>query len=163
MSRQILELETLLRALVGEHKKLLTAFEHQQQAMRAFDVKMMEDVGSAQEACRMRISTLETKRRALVAQLARGARLAGQPNVSQLAELFPERKAELLRLRTELRDVVQQVATRTHVAGRVAGAVLGHLNTVVRLIAGAVEQAGLYTKHGTPHVAARIGVLEAVA
>jgi hypothetical protein len=43
-----------------------------------------------------------------------------------------------------------------------AGAVLGHLNTVVRLIAGAVEQAGVYTKQGVPQVSARIGVIEAV-
>jgi hypothetical protein len=36
------------------------------------------------------------------------------------------------------------------------------LNTVVRLIAGAVEQAGVYTKTGSPKVSGRIGVLEAV-
>ena len=47
-------------------------------------------------------------------------------------------------------------------AGRLASAVLGHLNTVVRLLAGAVEKAGLYTKQGIPQVSARIGVMEAV-
>jgi hypothetical protein len=36
------------------------------------------------------------------------------------------------------------------------------LNTVVRLLAGAVEKAGLYTKHGVPQVSSRIGVMEAV-
>jgi len=33
----------------------------------------------------------------------------------------------------------------------------------VRLLAGSVEQAGLYTKHGVPKVSARIGMMEAVA
>jgi hypothetical protein len=68
----------------------------------------------------------------------------------------------LLGLRDELRSVIEQIQRRTHVAGRLAAAVLGHLNTVVRVLAGAVEQAGVYTKHGTPHVATRIGVMEAV-
>ena len=41
-------------------------------------------------------------------------------------------------------------------------ALLGHLNTVVRLIAGAVERAGVYTKTGAPQMSNRIGVMEAV-
>ena len=37
---------------------------------------------------------------------------------------------------------------RTQVAGRLAAAVLGHLNTVVRLLAGAVEKAGALHETG---------------
>jgi hypothetical protein len=40
--------------------------------------------------------------------------------------------------------------------------VLGHLNTAMRLFAGAVGQSGTYTKNGVPRVSARIGVMEAV-
>ena len=68
----------------------------------------------------------------------------------------------LLKLRDELKKTIEQIQTRTHIAGRFAGAVLGHLNTVVRLIAGAVERAGIYTKNGVPQVSNRIGVMEAV-
>ena len=57
--------------------------------------------------------------------------------------------------------VVVPLATVATVVG-LAGAVLGHLNTVVRLIAGAVERAGIYTKSGVPQVSNRIGVMEAV-
>ena len=57
---------------------------------------------------------------------------------------------------------MQQISNRVTVAGRLAGALLGHLNTAVRLIAGAVEQAGLYTRDGSPKVSGRIGVMEAV-
>jgi hypothetical protein len=56
-----------------------------------------------------------------------------------------------------------KIAENTHVAGRVTGAFLGHLNTAVRLISGAVQHAGVYTKYGTPRVSQRIGVMEAVA
>jgi hypothetical protein len=76
--------------------------------------------------------------------------------------MYPPNGPMLLKLRQELKAVIGQVQTRTHVAGRLASAVVGHLNTVVRLLAGAVEKAGLYTKQGIPQVSSRIGVMEAV-
>jgi len=77
-------------------------------------------------------------------------------------ELQPASRNSLLKLRDELRDLAARITARTHVAGRLAGAVLGHLNTVVRLLAGAVEKTGVYTKQGVPRVSSRIGVMEAV-
>ena len=65
MSRQVSELETLLQQLIDEHVKLLAHTEKQQGAMKAFDLKAMDDVVRLQEASRMRIATLETKRRIL--------------------------------------------------------------------------------------------------
>ena len=162
MSRQILELENLLRALIAEHRRLLGTMDSHQQAMRSFDVKAMEQIASAQEEARLRIATLETKRRMLVIQIARAAKVGGELKMNRLAEMFPAHKTELLQLKNELQELVQAVSRRTQIAGKVAGAVLGHLNTVVRLICGAIEQAGLYTRHGVPQVSARIGMLEAV-
>ena len=66
------------------------------------------------------------------------------------------------KLRDEIKSLAGRITSRTHVAARLSSAVLGHLNTVVRLLAGAVEKAGLYTKHGVPSVSSRIGVMEAV-
>ena len=122
----------------------------------------MEELAGTQEACRLRIATLETKRKMLVVQIARGAKIFGDVKLDRIAELFPDRKPELLHLKNELQILVKAIADRTRVSGKVAGAVLGHLNTVVRLISGVVEQAGLYTKYGVPQVSARIGLLEAV-
>jgi hypothetical protein len=68
----------------------------------------------------------------------------------------------LLKLREELRSLIGQVATKNHIVGKLAAAVLGHLNTAIRLVAGVVEHAGLYTRNGVPRMAARIGVMEAV-
>jgi hypothetical protein len=82
--------------------------------------------------------------------------------LSQIGQLHPEKNASLQQLRDELKRTIRQVQSRSHVAGRVAGAVLGHLNTVVRLLAGTVERAGVYTKSGVPQVSARIGIMEAV-
>ena len=81
---------------------------------------------------------------------------------AELADLHPPHRATLLALRDEIKSIAGQITSRTHVAARLSSAVLGHLNTVVRLLAGAVEKAGLYTKHGVPSVSSRIGVMEAV-
>ena len=162
MLRQPSELEPLLQQLVVEHRKLLKFVDAHQAAMRVMDLKAMDAAAGQQEACRLRIATAENKRRMLATLLARQVNLAGEPTISRLADVYPQRKAELLALRDELRMVIAEVASKTHVAAKVAGAVLGHLNTVVRVIAGAVEQAGVYTRQGTPRVSTRIGVVDAV-
>lgn len=162
MSRQLFEVEGILQQLIVEHRKLLKHVESQQSAMKALDLGAMDAAAQQQQAARLRIATLENKRRQLCVMLARAAKMTDEPTVKRLAELNPQRAPVLLGLRDELRSVIDQIQRRTHIAGKLAAAVLGHLNTVVRLLAGAVERAGVYTKHGTPHVAARIGVMEAV-
>lgn len=162
MSRQISELETILQQLVVEHGKLLRYVEAQQAAMKSFDLSAMDDALAQQEASRLRIVAMENKRRAMTQQLGKLLKLPGEPRIPELARFFPQKSQSLLALRAELKDLMAKIATRTHVSGRIAGAVAGHLNTVVRLLAGAVERAGLYTKNGVPKVSARIGMMEAV-
>jgi hypothetical protein len=60
-----------------------------------------------------------------------------------------------------LKATVQQASAKSHIAGKLAGAVLGISTPVVRLLAGAVQSPGVYSKHGVPQVATRIGVMEA--
>ena len=163
MSRQLVEMESILQRLIDEHRKLLSHVDAQQSAMKAFDLKAMDAAVHLQEAARLRIASLETQRRVAIRQIARVLKFNGDLTIQKLAELVPPRGPTLLNLRDDLKSLVAQIMARNHVAGKLAGAVLGHLNTVVRLLAGAVEQAGIYTKHGVPQVATRIGVLEAVA
>jgi hypothetical protein len=79
-----------------------------------------------------------------------------------IAELYPQRRQQLLKLRQELMTAMQKVADRSFVANKVAGAVLGHLNTAMRILASAVGSGGIYTNRGTPKMARRIGTVEAV-
>lgn len=158
----IADLELLLTQQIAEHRKLLAFCDAQQTAMKAFDFKVMEDLTHLTEACRMRIATAENKRKTLTLLINKALKLPNDAKLPQIADAVPQFKASLTRLRDELKDVMAQIQKRNFVAGKVAGAVLGHLNTVVRLIAGAVEKAGLYTKQGVPKVSARIGVMEAV-
>ena len=161
--RQLPDLEAVLQLLVAEHGKLLAHLDLQQAAMKAFDLKSMDTAAKLQEAARLRIASLETRRRGLVLQIARLSRLQESDlTVSKLAELYPQRGPQLVKLRDDLKALIHQISVRTTVSGKLAGAVAGHLNTVVRLLAGAVEQAGTYTKNGIPRVSARIGVMEAV-
>jgi hypothetical protein len=163
MSRLLPELENVLQLLAAEHRRLLAQLETQQAAMKAFDLKALDDSRNQQEASRLRAATLENKRRALVLLIARTLRVeANGLTITRLAELQPAHAKSLLKLRDELKGLAAQITARTHVAGRLASAVLGHLNTVVRLLAGAVEKTGVYTKQGVPRVSPRIGVMEAV-
>jgi len=151
MSRQVFELETLLAQLIEEHKKLLGHLNKHQAAMKSFDLKAMDDQARQEEAARLRIAGMETTRRGLIV-----------PTLPDIAAMYPQSAPKLIKLRDELKATIQTVQNRTHIAGRVASAVVGHLNTVMRLLAGAVEKAGIYTNQGIPRVSARIGVMEAV-
>ena len=162
MIQRISELENILGQLIAEHRKLLAYMETQQGGMKKLDLQKMDETAQLQEACRLRLSGLEQRRRAVVAQIAKLARVEGNLTVTQIAALHPPRAAALLKLRDELKSLAEQVRIRAHIAGRVAGAVLGHLNKVVRLLAGAVEKAGIYNKNGVPQVSKRIGLMETV-
>jgi hypothetical protein len=162
MSRLVSDLEAALGGLVAEHRKLLEQVRAHEAALRAFDLKGMEMAAAQQEATRLRITTWENRRRAVVSQLAKALRLEPNVTLARLAALHPLRRDALLNLRDELKGLAEQIAGRTKVSGRIAAAVLGHLNTAVRLLAGAVEKAGVYTKQGVPQVTRRIGVMEAV-
>jgi hypothetical protein len=162
MSQLLAELETLMGSFLSENRKLLEQLERQQTAMKAMDLEAMDHVLHEEEATRLRIATLENRRKTLVRQLAASMRVNGEPTLAKIAELHGPRGAKLMKLRNELRQTIAQVTDHTHVSGKLAGAVLGHLNTVVRLFASAVERAGTYTRSGIRHTPARIGVMEAV-
>ncbi|HEV2293624.1 MAG TPA: flagellar export chaperone FlgN [Tepidisphaeraceae bacterium] len=161
--RQLTELEVTLQQLTAEHHRLIKHMDAHQAAMKAFDLGAMDTAAHQQEAARLRIGMLENKRKTLVGQISQLLKHEGAPlTITRIAELNPQRGPLLMKLRDELKTTIQQTTAKSHIAGKLAGAVLGHLNTVVRLLAGSVENAGVYSKHGVPQVSARIGVMEAV-
>jgi hypothetical protein len=162
MSRQLTDLEAVLQQLIDEHRKLLSQVQRQYDAVRLYQPREMQDLARLQDATRLRVIKLDSHRRLLTLQLTRLYKVEGELTISKLMEMFPARAAHLGKQRDELRSLMQQIKTQTHIAGRVATAVLGHLNTIVRLLAGAVERAGVYTKHGVPRMSSRIGAMEAV-
>lgn len=162
MSRQIIELENILQLLVDEHRRLLAQVQAQQDAMKQMQLDAMTDATHRQESSRLRIANLEARRQLLAQQIGKLMRINGNVTLARIAAAHPNNGPKLLALRTELKALISDLATRTHVAGRLAAAVLGHLNTAMRLFAGAVGQSGVYTKNGVPRVTSRIGVMEAV-
>jgi hypothetical protein len=161
MSPALDELHGLLAALIEEHRKLLAESQRHQTAIRAMDVPAMDMSRVRQEGLRARIASLEARRRPIIDALAPGYK--GPPlTLTKLAEMLPPARTRLLAQRNELRDLIGQIKQNTHVAGRVATSVLRHLNSVVRMLSGAVQQAGVYTKQGVPKLSARIGSLETV-
>ena len=162
MSRQVLEIESVMQQLIDEHRKVIAQMSKQHDAMKRFAVREMEDIAQLQESTRLRIVKLELQRRTLMHQIVKLYKLTRSPTVSELAEMFPPRRESLCNVRDELRAVMMEVKQKSQIAGRVAGSVLGHLNTVVRLLAGVVEKAGTYTRFGVPRVASRISSIEAI-
>lgn len=162
MSRQITELQAILTQMTAEHQKLLDQMEAQHVAMKKFDLTAMGDLVTKEEATRLRINSLEQKRRLQVRQIMTNLKLTEEPRLKKLAELFPNQAPPLLKARDDLRDVAKKIMTRSQGSHKLASAVLGHLNTVMRLLAAVVERAGLYTRQGVPRVATRIGVMDAV-
>ncbi len=160
--RQLTDLEVTLQQLTAEYNRLIKHMDAHQVAMKSFDLAAMDGAAGQQEASRLRIGMLENKRKNLVNQVGKLLKHEGQLTITRIAELNPQRGPLLMKLRDDLRSTVQQASAKSHIAGKLAGAVLGHLNTVVRLLAGSVENAGVYSKHGVPQVANRIGVMEAV-
>jgi len=162
MSRHISDLHTILAQLITEHRKLLDLLEAQHGAMKVFDLRAMADLMPRQEMTRLHIGDLENKRRLVMRQIATVHKLPEEPRLVRMAELFPQHAPSLLKARSELRDLAERIARRSQLSGRLASAVLGHLNTVVRLLAGAAQRAGLYTRRGIPRVGSRIGVMDAI-
>ena len=160
--KPVLDLETLLGELLTEHRKLLGHVEFQLDSMQQMNTRQMEVARTLQESSRLRINTLELRRRMLVQQIARMNQLKTEPKIPQLAQMFPQRRGQLLKLRADLEAVMKQVQSKSFVSSRVASAVLGHLNTAMRILAGAVGGGGVYTNRGVAKVARRIGVMEAV-
>lgn len=163
MSRLVQDIETLLDQLIVEHRKLLACVDQHTAAMKAMDISAMSQLARQQEACRSRIGQLDHRRRGLIQQIMRQHKLTSEPTLSKLAELFPMSAAVLRGKRDVLRTLAGDIALRSNVSSKLAAAVLGHLNTAVRLISSAVQHAGVYTKSGIPRVAGRIGAMEAVA
>lgn len=162
MSQLALELENVLQSLLNEHRKLLVLVETHQGALKSMSADVMHSAGEAINASRSRLVMLETRRRGAVLAIVKQHKLTGNVTLGAIADVFPQRRPFLLKLRDDLKAVTAQIARHTAISARVTGALLGHLNTVVRLLAGAVEQAGVYTRSGTPNVSRRIGAIEAV-
>src|SRR5881398_2020272 len=104
MSRQVADLETVLQMLIDEHKRLLAHVQIQQAAMAKMELEKMEDASHRAEASRMRIATLDTRRRLLAQQIAKVSRLnPADVTIPQIAAAFPQNGPRLMQLREELK------------------------------------------------------------
>lgn len=162
MSRQLTDVETMVRTLIDEHRKLLRQVDEHLVALKSLSPQAVDATTRAQETTRLRITAMEARRRNLAVQIAKSLKLTETLTLSRLAELFPDRAKVILAMRAELKGLVEEIRSRSSLTGRVAGAFLGHLNSAVRIIAGVAQQAGVYTKDGGPRMPNRIGSIEAV-
>jgi len=171
MYQSVDDLEKSLTQLLADQRQLLSLLLRQREAMGSLRAATMETLASEQERIRMRVSGSEARRRALAAAAAVALKVAvpagSEPTLTQIAAAVSDqgRRARLLGLRDDLRKVLTEVAGASHVAGRLAGSVLGHLNLAMRLMSAAMRDAGTYTRSGSPRAglgSVRTGSLEMV-
>jgi hypothetical protein len=155
-------LESILQRIHEQYRQLAGEVQLQQQAMKRNDLPAMGNSARRQEAIRLRISAQETKRKQLTGELGRLCRVEGEMTIGKLAQLHPQRGPRLLELRDQLKATVSLLHEQMTISSRIAGAVLGHLNVAVQILASAAQSAGLYTKYGVPQVSSRLGIVEAV-
>jgi hypothetical protein len=158
--RLVNDLEFVLDQMLDQHQKLLMHVTTHHAAMMKLDLETMDQTRMVQHSARTRIMLLDKQRIALSQQIARTHKITGNIKLSQLAEIYPTRKASLLRLRTELNSVVTEAARRSFIATKLSTAVLGHLNTAVRILARAVGDVGVYNGRGMATVSKRLGRME---
>lgn len=151
-----------LKGIADEHRTLLDLVRRHEAAMRSLDSAAIDDLAQKQEQVRTKIMQWEARRRMVVATLVKASKMPGEPTLTRLAAAFPTHRAALMKLKGEIVALATEIRHRTGTAGRIAQAMLGHLNTAVRLLAGAVERGGTYTRQGTPKLTRRIGSIEAV-
>ena len=163
MSPTIVELEKLLALLVTEHRALSAAADVYQAALRTFDLEQINAGADAVETSRAKIVMFENRRRHQTLLVARTHKLASDETITQIADAVPAHRINLLKHRDALRTLTAEIAAKNSVSAKVAAAMMGHLNSVVRMVSGAVRQAAVYTRYGQHTVAARVGVMEAVA
>jgi hypothetical protein len=148
--------------LVVEYTRLTATAERYQLAMRALDTAAMDALQHEQEKLRMRLAQMEIRRRTALNGIARFYKLDHLPTLTEIAGLDAGRSGEIRRFQKELREITGRLQRHTTVSQRLAGALLGHLNSAVKLFAGITQQASTYTRHGGPKITGRIGGLEAV-
>src|SRR2546423_15118323 len=102
MQKEVAQLQVILQQLIAEHDKLLNHLASQQLAMKKMDLNAIDKLTGLQDATRMRIAALDSKRKTLVTHLALNLKFKGGPTQIRLAKSIPQHKKNLLALHMKL-------------------------------------------------------------
>ena len=128
------DLETLLKEQTTAYRDLAGLLDEGRAAMSDLRLGDLTKLTERQLNHRDRLVALERRRVALTRRLAGPGKNAAELTVAKLAERYPQRRKVLLALRDQLKAATRDAQHRSKLAGGVAGGVLGHLSTAVRLI-----------------------------
>ena len=121
----IAELEKLLTQLVAEHQTMLQCLDAHQAAMRQFRLDDLAIASSGIEQSRTRIAFLETRRRLTMQQVVRLHKVSPTAPLAEIANIVPQYKLSLLRLREQLKQLAGQIARKSTVSGKSGQRVAG--------------------------------------
>jgi hypothetical protein len=141
-------LEGVLRALVAEHDALLKIAGRHRAAIAAADPRAMAACLAEQGAAAERITLLERRRQAAVAELTRAPGSA-RLTISQVTRTLADpMRTRLLTVADRLRDVLNLLHTE-HAAIRAAAELLSsHMEGLMRQVCRRLSHAGTYARTG---------------
>lgn len=145
------DLERVLRQQIAAYRELVTLLDQHRAVLESMQLQPILEANKRQQQLRDRLAKLEQLRTAAL-------RKAGGGTLGDVAAKHGAGGFTLLKLRRELKELADEVGTRSRVAANIAGGMLGHLNTAVRVLIEAAGEGGVYTKDGTPKLTGRRGV-----
>lgn len=150
-TQPLADLERILRQQIAVYKELGLLLDEHRDALEAMKLEPILAVNKKQADLRNRLGKLEQHRKAIFTKL-------GGKTLTELANRHGAGGATILKLRTELQRITDQVGQQSRLTSKIAAGMLGHLNTAVRVLTEAAGQTGLYDKHGSPKLRRRMSL-----
>lgn len=155
------ELATILRELIAEHETLLALTREHREALSQANLAALNGVITRQNETVQRISTIEHRRAALVAEMTRQRAAGTSPNqpvtIVALVAHAPElARKGLLTLANTLRDLLNRLHIE-HQALRLAAEMLAqHMDGLMRQVYSQLSHAGTYARSGSVDASVRV-------
>jgi hypothetical protein len=156
------ELIALFQELLTAHERQLSLAKSRLEAMRTYDLPLMNTLMEREEIAARNLELLELRRKDLIARLRRT--LGVEPTTSLVAARVAEPvKSQLLGLAGRLKSVLEQLDRTNRINTKVSQAVIKSLARVLKIVTGVAQHVGMYTRNGRKATLAGIHILEMTA
>jgi len=143
------ELASVLEELLNAQGALLELTRRHRSAISRADARAIASCVTDHAAVLASMSTLEARRRSVVARLSAGTRPVKTPTLSELAERVAEPwRARAVDLAARLKDAVRTVQEEQRALKLATESLLAHMDGIVRRVAKALSHAGTYSARG---------------
>lgn len=152
-------LESMLRAQLEGHKRLLSCLERKRHAIRSADIESVTDICGEENTLIQKLGDVEKRRIELIGRFTgHFAPKAGAPlTITQIAETIGEpASARLLAHAAQLKDMIKTVRRESSIVRTAADALNRHMTGIVQTVNCALSKARVYGNRGRIIVGAQL-------